>query len=120
MKGESDHPGNVSVSATTRKRGEAVISRRFFLAGAASLVFTPTAEAQPGKIWRIGYLAPGMPDDVPLLEAFLEGLRALGYMEGHNIALERRTAQGRFEKLNTLAEELAHLPVDLIVAPTTP
>src|SRR4029079_6744359 len=78
------------------------------------------AAAQPRKAWRIGYLAQGMPDDGPLMRSFLEGLRELGYVEGQNILIERRSAEGRFEMLRTLAEELARLKVDIIVAPTTP
>ena len=84
------------------------------------MILSGFAVAQPAKTWRLGYLAPGMPDDGPLMKAFLEGLRELGYVEGQNILIERRTAEGRFERLSALAEELAHLKVDIIVAPTTP
>jgi len=97
-----------------------VISRRYFLASAAALVLSRIAEAQSRRLWRIGYLAPGMPDDTSLLKAFLEGLRLLGYAEGQDIVIEHRTAEGRFEALPALAQELVLLKVDLIVAPTTP
>ena len=76
-----------------------VVSRRFFLASAATLILRPLAAAQPAKVWRIGYLAAGLPDDARLLQAFLEGLRTLGYIEGRNIIIEHRTANGRFEAL---------------------
>jgi putative ABC transport system substrate-binding protein len=97
-----------------------MISRRCFLASAGHLVLFGQATAQPPKVWRIGYLAPGMPDDEPLLQAFLQGLRALGYIEGQNIVIEHRTAEGQFDTLPALAKELARLKVDVIVAPTTP
>ena len=98
-----------------------MISRRFFLASTgAALVFTHPAAAQPTRVWRIGYLAPGLPDDAYLFKAFLEGLQALGYIEGQNIVIEQRTAKDRYEALPALAQELMHLKVDVIVAPTTP
>lgn len=61
-----------------------------------------------------------MADDTPLLQAFIEGLRVLGYTEGQDIVIEHRSAEGRFEALPTLAQELALRKVDLVVAPTTP
>ena len=97
-----------------------MISRRFFLVSAGALILSRQAAAQPAKVWRIGYLAPGLPDDALFLEAFLGGLRALGYIEGQNILLEYRTSEGRVEALPALAEELVRLKVDVIVAPTTP
>ena len=76
---------------------------------------------QPGKIPTIGYLmqqsAPaGSPSS--LLEAFLEGLRELGYVEGKNIAIERRYTEGNNERLPELVAELARLKVDIIVVET--
>jgi hypothetical protein len=88
-----------------------VISRRFFLASAGALILSRQAGAQPAKVWRIGYLAPSLPEDAPFLQAFLEGLRTLGYVEGQNILIEHRTTEGRFEALPALAEELVHLKV---------
>ncbi|HEX5768807.1 MAG TPA: ABC transporter substrate-binding protein, partial [Burkholderiales bacterium] len=56
----------------------------------------------------------------PQLEAFKDGLRQLGYLEGKNISLEFRSAEGRYESLRGLADELVALKVDLIVAFGTP
>ncbi|HVO45025.1 MAG TPA: ABC transporter substrate-binding protein [Steroidobacteraceae bacterium] len=95
-------------------------SRRYFLASAATLILAPSLAAQSARAWRIGYLAPGNQDDPPFLQAFLDELRVLGYVQGQNIILEHRTAEGRFEALPALAGELAKLNVDIIVAPTTP
>ncbi len=78
------------------------------------------AEAQqPGKIRRIGILRPGAPPD-PYVEAFREGLRELGYVEGQSIAIEYRWAEGKLERLPDLAADLARLKVDVIVTATTP
>jgi putative ABC transport system substrate-binding protein len=74
------------------------------------------AEAQPSaKVARIGYLSPAGGAGSPLAEAFRQGLRELGYVEGHNIALEFR-AVTRGEQLPGLVAELVQLPVDVLVA----
>jgi ABC-type uncharacterized transport system substrate-binding protein len=81
------------------------------------LLITPLAAgAQPaGKNPRIGILRPGSPPD-PLLDAFRQGLRELGYDEGRNISIEYRWAEGREERFPDLAAELVRLKVDVIVA----
>ena len=90
--------------------------RRYFLTAAGALVAASlTAEAQaPVKIARIGYMDPGLPD-ASLFEAFRQGLRDLGYVEGRNILIEFRTAQGKPERFPALAAELVALKVDVIV-----
>ncbi len=86
----------------------------------AILAAPPAAEAQQpaGKIPRIGILRPGSWPD-PLVEAFRQGLRELGYAEGRNINIEYRWAEGRVERFPSLAADLVHLKVDLIVAAGT-
>jgi putative ABC transport system substrate-binding protein len=81
------------------------------------LLGTVSAEAQqPTKIPRIGYLNATFPSDVSArIEAFRQGLRELGYVEGKNIVIEYRHAQGKFDRLPGLAAELVRLKVDLIV-----
>jgi putative tryptophan/tyrosine transport system substrate-binding protein len=64
---------------------------------------------------RIGILRPGSPPD-PLVEAFRQGLRELGYEEGRNISIEYRWAEGRDERLPGLAADLVRLNMDVIVA----
>jgi putative ABC transport system substrate-binding protein len=71
---------------------------------------------QPGKIPRIGFLATSLTN--PNYEAFRQGLHEVGYVEGQNIAIERRYSEGRAERLPDLAAELVHLKVDLIVVDT--
>jgi putative ABC transport system substrate-binding protein len=88
-----------------------------------SLTLAPlAAEAQQaGKIDRIGYLTPSSAGDTPhLREAFRQGLRDLGYVEGRNVVIEYRSAEGKVERLPALAAELVALKVDVILAPSTP
>jgi len=78
------------------------------------------AETQPaGKVPRIGYLME-RPRHAAFDEAFLQGLRDLGYVGGQNITIEYRWAEGRAERLPALAAELVVLKVDAIVTAGTP
>ncbi len=79
------------------------------------------AEAQqPKKIPRVGYLAAvSASADAPRLEAFRQGLRDLGYIEGQNLIIEYRHEAGGFERLPDLAAELVRLKIDVLVAVTT-
>ena len=78
------------------------------------------AEAQqPGKIPRIGYVSGTGPES-PNVEAFRRGLRDLGYIEGKNILVEYRYAEGKVDLIPTLAAELVQLKVDLLVATNLP
>src|SRR2546426_2603376 len=71
---------------------------------------------------RIGYLQASMPQNgtTPFLEDFRQGLRELGYVEGKNVQLEIRWAEGKLERLPALAQELVRLNVDVIVAVNSP
>jgi putative ABC transport system substrate-binding protein len=82
-----------------------------------------TDAQQAGKVPRIGFLSPGSlaePRMRPYLEAFRQGLRELGYVEGQNIAIEFRWAEEKYDRLPALAAELARLNLDVIVAMTVP
>ena len=86
----------------------------------AILVAPLAAEAQQqGKVPRIGILTPASEASTPLWEAFRQGLRELGYVEGKNIVLEYRFAAGQNERLPALAAELVRLKVDLLVTDGT-
>ena len=87
------------------------------LALALTVVGVPVAPdaQQPAKIPRIGILRSGSPPD-PFVEAFRQGLRDLGCVEGENIILEYRWAGGRDEQLPDLAADLVRLKVDAILA----
>ena len=85
-------------------------------------LYSPAAaEAQQAaKIARIGFLTANLAANPHLREAFRQGLRDLGYVEGRNVVIEYRDAEGKPERLPALAAELVALKVDVIVAPNTP
>jgi putative ABC transport system substrate-binding protein len=73
------------------------------------------AEAQQAaKVARIGYLSPNLASSPRLREAFLQGLRDLGYVEGRNVVIGYRDAEGKLERVPALAAELVALKVDVI------
>jgi putative tryptophan/tyrosine transport system substrate-binding protein len=92
------------------------VKRRAFVYGAVVVLAPPLAAGaqQPVRVARIGYLSlessPGL-----YLEAFREGLRRLGYVDGGSIVIESRLAEGKAERLATLAGELVALKLDAIV-----
>jgi putative ABC transport system substrate-binding protein len=86
-----------------------------FVAGSAA-VWPLTTRAQQSKLVRIGALYQGLADADSFKEELREGLRELGYVEGHNIAFEFRSAEGHVDRLPALAVELVRLKVDVIVA----
>jgi len=98
------------------------VHRRAFLSTmAGGLLAAPLAAEgqQPRKVPRIGVLGGQSPEISPPILVLREGLRELGYVEGQNIAIEWRWAQGKDERYSDLAAELVKLKVDIIVAPTT-
>ena len=94
--------------------------RREFIVlfGGISVPLRASAQ-QARKLYRIGILSPEAPPP-GLLEAFEDGLRELGYVQGQNIAFEMRTAEGNSKRLAALADELVSLEVDVILAVNTP
>jgi putative ABC transport system substrate-binding protein len=82
-----------------------------------SLVLAPLAAGaqQAGKVARLGVLLFGTPAGDPNLAAFVAGLRDLGYVEGRNLALEYRSAEGRPERVPELARQVVALKPDVIV-----
>jgi putative ABC transport system substrate-binding protein len=99
------------------------MDRRTFISGVtAGLVTAPLAvEAQQAaKVARIGYLGESAAAGPHQREAFLQGLRDLGYVEGRNLVVEYRFPEGKPERRPALAAELVALKVDVIVAPNTP
>jgi len=87
-----------------------------------SLLTVPlTSQAQPAaKVPRLGLLIPSSFSAVaPRIEAFRHGLRTLGYVEGQNITLESRFADGQADRLPALVAELVRLPVDVLVVDGT-
>ena len=99
-----------------------MIDRRLFIGTLAGGLLAPLAAgAQAGKVWRIGYLDQRSADgNKANVEAFRQGLRDLGWVEGKNIVMEVRFAEGKTDRLPALAAELVRMKVDLIVASSTP
>jgi len=70
------------------------------------------------KVGRVGYLSGGSLSSLTVrIEAFRQGLRELGYVEGKNIVIEWREAKGNFDRVRELADELVRLKMDVIVSP---
>jgi ABC-type uncharacterized transport system substrate-binding protein len=105
------------------------VDRRSFLAAVTGGFATPlAAEAQQtGKVYRVGLIAAAQsasemagPEPVsPSWRALVQGLRALGYVEGENLILERRSAEGRYERFDAIVAELVRLKADVIVTGST-
>src|SRR5215471_2127428 len=86
------------------------------------LASSPSQAQPPAHVYRIGALS-GLgttPGRGPFVEAFLEGMRTLGYVEGQNLVLEYRAAAGHYERLPALAAELVQLKPEVIVTQGTP
>ncbi len=92
--------------------------RSVVIAGLAALLLAPErsgAQQAPAKIPRVGILSPAENAATPIFEAFRQGLRELGYVEGRNIILEFRFTHGDYAPIGPLAQDLINLPVDVIV-----
>jgi putative ABC transport system substrate-binding protein len=99
--------------------------RREFIAALGGAAAWPVVARgqQPKKAPRIGFLATGsleLPEALVMINAFRQGLRELGYVEGENILVEYRTADSKIERFVDQASELVRLKVDVIVASNTP
>jgi putative ABC transport system substrate-binding protein len=100
-----------------------MMDRRRFLHGTGIVLLAApmAAQSQPvGNGPRVGLLFYGAPGPSPELEAFRQGLRELGYIEGQNISIEYRFASGQVGQLPVLAAELVQLKLDVIITPGTP
>ena len=95
--------------------------RRDFIAALGGAATMPLVARAQASSYRLGILVVGAHADVsPLIKELQEGLRHLGYVEGQNVTLELRSAEGLPAKLPSLANDLVRLKVDLIVAFQTP
>ncbi len=96
-----------------------MIRRRHVLASVATLLSQRAANAQvTGRVYRVGYLgytATNTPQDLRTVDAFFQRLRELGYVEGRNLVVEQRFAEGRNERYTALAAELVQWKADVIV-----
>ena len=93
--------------------------RKFITLLCSALAWPVTARAQrAGNKWRIAFITH-VPRDI-IYEPLFEDLRELGYVEGQNIIIERRYAEGKPERFQEFAAEMVRLNVDLIITTTTP
>ena len=92
-----------------------ITRRQTLIALGGALAPLITFAQQQGKVWRVGYLGPGKAAVASNVEALRTGLRELGYVDGKNLLIEYRWAEGKAERLPGLAAELVRLNVDLIV-----
>ena len=91
-------------------------------AGALGLPFASFAQSQ-SKVWRVGFLAPrkiAISESDTYYGPFRQGMRELGYVEGRNLIIEWRSAEGNNDRLPDLAAGLVNLKVDVIVAASSP
>jgi putative tryptophan/tyrosine transport system substrate-binding protein len=97
------------------------MKRREFIAGLGAAAWPIAGRAQqPGRVFRIGFLgAPSPSDFAEQLATFKAGLQDFGYVEGRNIIIEYRWAEGVYSRLPVLAAELVRSNLDLIVTPGT-
>ena len=105
-----------------------MMQRRAFAAGMAAVMVAPAVSQaqQAAKVYRVAVVAAGTPlsdmrgaDPVhPYVRSFIHELRALGYIESQNLILERRSAEGRFERFPDIFQELVRLNTDVIVTTT--
>src|SRR5262245_38407602 len=89
------------------------------LGGAAAWPLASRAQ-KPEKIARIGYLSSANPRSMPAFQAFEQRLRELGYVDGQNIVIEYRDAEGEVDRLPDLAADLVRLDVNVIVTASDP
>jgi putative ABC transport system substrate-binding protein len=99
-----------------------VIDRRTFLAGTGAVLLAApfTVEGQQAKVYRVGLLLQASPPTPETRQILREMLQDLGYIEGRNLVIDRRWAEGKNERFPSLAVELAALKPDAIVADSTP
>src|SRR5262249_5021188 len=118
-------------SSHPRDGGEETAMRRTiigciitFALGCVGVAPLASEAQQPTHVHRIGMLSSDARPEArapnAVLEAFLEGMRTLGYVEGQHFVMEPRWAAGQYERLPDLAAELVRLPVDVLLVPITP
>ena len=91
--------------------------RRDFILGSAAVIWPLAARAQQQRSWRVGCLSSGRLDS---LDSFRRRMTDLGYIEGKNLTVDSRAAEGRYDRLPGLAKEIVDLHPDAIVAEATP
>src|SRR5262249_44799240 len=108
--------------ACPRRRGDRMRRREFIVLMGSVVAYPLATRAQrSGRIYRIGVLENTSPAlNAANLDALRQGLRDLGYVEGQNLIIDYRSADGRAERFSDLAAELVRLKVDVIATRGTP
>src|SRR5215475_9109027 len=107
------------LAVTSKRRANRMFRRIVIRLLLTVLLFTisPASAQQPTKVPRVGYLVAASPSAITArTESFRQGLRELGYVEGKNIVIEWRSAEGKLDRIPALVAELVRLKVDIIVA----
>jgi putative tryptophan/tyrosine transport system substrate-binding protein len=114
-----DKAGMRSSSFRSDNRKSKIQKRKLVGIVALAVILTmygAVAQAQPKKVPRLGFLGTTSPSDISArVEAFRHGLREVGYVDGQNITIEYRWAEGKLDRLPNLAAELVSHKVDIIV-----
>jgi putative ABC transport system substrate-binding protein len=92
------------------------VKRREFIAGLAGTAAWPLAAQAQQAMPVVGFLSPGPPSQVDAIDAFRQGLSEAGFVEGQNVTLELRFAEGHFDRLPELAADLVRRKVNVIIA----
>jgi putative ABC transport system substrate-binding protein len=104
--------------------------RRDFITALGAAASWPLAarSQQPGRVYRVALVFTTSPvsemagyDPIhPLARSFVQGLRALGYVQGQNLVMEPRSAEGKFERFPEIIRELVSIKVDVVVTVANP